>query len=632
MKFKRSELDAASRAYLRRAETLAGSSEYVLAAVYVRAAGEWFAGPRAGWQLLILAGVLALAFAYQEAICAPNLTRAGLAQAAGTVGSLAALGVFCFLTAALRARRPDPVWPIGNFVLADSNRLWVVNGPTVEVCEFAADLNASVRHFYQLGVYRRSEVVVRSSAGSYVVCLRNRLRSDRLVRFVAAVGQLRTLDEPSFRLLARAGSAQVGNAALCLIDDLPLDRISSAILIDSPSPYSVPALHSNSGWRGIVRRGSAATALGIALSVGVLPVFVERHDDRMFSMIPQPIRGDFAELPPLDRYLSDHPNGRHVVEVRGMKDDHSFALAERMIAEQRNPAPLRRYLAVTESSRHRAEAMQRIEGYYDRTLAELRSRAIEQPDKIDRILKEQVAGLIAGLKALEYPVVTVGFAAEHQTDPVSEEARARELTSHLEHIEREPQLREIAALSPTRSAILPHLQAFEPEQAAARAQLIYDRLAAAVQTAIHPDILRLRQVVPGEQAMLEVRYRIAPSGVLYLHKEAGERVKGVIRGYEIKWEIVVRPPGGVPPLSHSVEPQPLNMLKYKADTNDPEWAPYAVLLYSAFHDFSDQMIRSFALDPGPAPGTFAFSATSTRKPVTLARDRPGFLPELRIPE
>src|SRR5262249_35842751 len=78
---------------------------------------------------------------------------------------------------------------------------------------------------------------------------------------------------------------------------------------------------------------------------------------------------------------------------------------------------------------------------------------------------------------------------------------------------------------------------------------------------------------------------------------------------------------------------PAANLNYEAAPNDPDWAPYAIILYSGFYDMSARMIRNFALDPGKAPNAFTFNAVASNKadppglpPAPAPPVRPGFPP------
>ena len=73
------------------------------------------------------------------------------------------------------------------------------------------------------------------------------------------------------------------------------------------------------------------------------------------------------------------------------------------------------------------------------------------------------------------------------------------------------------------------------------------------------------------------------------------------------------PPGAEEPFPCKLGSSPASNLNYDGRPGDPDWAPYAIILYSAFYDMSDRLIRGFALDPGPAPSGFSFAAVASHK-------------------
>jgi hypothetical protein len=660
VQLKRSELDAVSRAYLCRVEVLKGSRREEIPGVFVPTRRGVLVGPRAGWELLLIVGPVLLVVALVAGILVPGQPRANLNWSAPLIAVTGALGLLCLASGVIRFRRPEPPGPVGNFVFADSSRLWEVRDCVVHVYEYADDLTATGEHYFPAGSAPLTQIVVRSGTGVHVLLLPLMLGSGRVVQFLNAVGQLRRLEEPTFRELAASGSAQVGLVALCGIDNRRVEGVSFDALTDSPRPSPEPSGRAEPTWNGAVGRGLVASVVALGLFFALRPMFdglreghlftaveadpapsvaaLDRYlaeypnerrastvrkmrDERVFALVPRPIVGAAAELPALERYLTEHPDGPHAAEARDLIDDHHFAVAEQTARAQDSPAGLRRYLAVPANTRHRAAAVAQIGTYYDRTVAELKKRATDNPDKIDRALMDPLVVLIGALKGVNDPVVTVGFVAELQTDPKTDAEKERERADYDIQLREEPALKDVAARSATNTAILPYLQAFEPDQVANREKLIYERLADAVRKAIKTDILTLRPARSDEQPMIEVRYKIVPSGSLYLYTTTGgfplKTVNGLIRGYSIKWDIVMRPPGAAEPLRLSVASQPLSSLNYERELSDPEWAPYAILLYSAFYNLSDRMIRAFALDPGPPPNAFTFSATASTKPESV---------------
>src|SRR5262249_39377026 len=92
-----------------------------------------------------------------------------------------------------------------------------------------------------------------------------------------------------------------------------------------------------------------------------------------------------------------------------------------------------------------------------------------------------------------------------------------------------------------------------------------------------------------------------------------QTVKGLLRSYWINWEITVRAPNGASEVFR-LPSQPEKELTYDDRKGDPEWAPYAILLYSGFHDMSTRLIREFGLTPQPAPTRFTFAQATGNAP------------------
>jgi hypothetical protein len=158
---------------------------------------------------------------------------------------------------------------------------------------------------------------------------------------------------------------------------------------------------------------------------------------------------------------------------------------------------------------------------------------------------------------------------------------------------------------------------FDPAQTARRESVILDRLRAVLQKAVKDDVMVLRPVPPGQKPALEVGYHVFAPGRLYLYTTTGapggDQIKGLLRGYEISWTITFLPPGAEEPFPCKLGSQPATNLNYDSQPGDPDWAPYAIILYSAFHDMSSRLIRGFALEPGQAPNAFSFAAVARHK-------------------
>lgn len=321
---------------------------------------------------------------------------------------------------------------------------------------------------------------------------------------------------------------------------------------------------------------------------------------------------------------------------RATLDDHAFRLAVQKADGENSPAGLRDYLTdPAGNQRHRDEARQRIAVFYDRAIADLKGRAAAQEGDFNQSFFDGVVAILEGLKEADRPVVTVGFRSQVEGVEMSPERKAREDSEYADLVRQHPKLKEFADRSKDRSAILSVGQSFTSDEIANRDGVIFGRVEAAVRKAIGTDVLSLRRAEPGQEPMIEVAYHVYPTGTLFLYvvedpglkllsvrREMKESVKGLIRAYEIDWTITVRPPNSERTYVWRLASEPMSHLRYEAEHGDPDWAPYAVVLYSAFYDMAGHLIRSFGLAPDRPPDTFTFRGTASRK--TIPDDRHGF--------
>jgi hypothetical protein len=163
------------------------------------------------------------------------------------------------------------------------------------------------------------------------------------------------------------------------------------------------------------------------------------------------------------------------------------------------------------------------------------------------------------------------------------------------------------------SAILSPGPLFDPERARQRERAAFARLRAAVGQRLKPDLLTLEPAGPDATPALEIGYHVAPSGSLLAytqslaHEEDGAvRVNGLLRGYEIEWVIKARPHGSDKVLEHKLTSRAPTSAKVRVEPVDPDWAPYAILLYLCFRDMEDRLSRSLDARPEPLPEPLSF--------------------------
>jgi hypothetical protein len=616
-----SQLDDATRDYLEYVASRSRSARERCPGVFVRRPGGFLSGPRGGRVLLTVLGLLALAVAGFFSI-ASDVPRDSLRFQAGVIGFFTGLGLLLLMSGIVRFLRQEPAPNLGNFVFADSCRVWVVTNGSVTTTEYADGMRVGGKHWYENGAYKHTLVRLWTPrAGEQSWRIPNRRGAEELVGFLRVIAALRDSEDPDVRSMVAAGSGHLGLLARSILNEDPRRPNPDDPVVDPPEPYEVGgSAPSGPGWLGMLFRWAAAGAVAVGLSVGLSVLFDYRREEQLFARIPTPLKGNPTELTAIDGYLKEFPSEGRSDLVRMMRDDHLFEAAKRDAAAADSPAGLRRYLAEPANVRHRADAQVMINTYYDRVVADLKARGEKDKENVDEQLFAAMITLVESLRDAKDPVITVGFVADVQPDPVSAAEKKREKARYDECLESERRLKDVEKRLGG-SAILPYQQAFEPDQVRVREDVIFARVSEAVTKAIKADVLTLRKAAPDEKPVIEVRYKISPSGSLFVYTQTDDgfgaagrtRVTGLLRGYKVAWTITVRPLGGRDPIVYEVNSRPLNRLSYDSKPGDPEWAPYAILLYSAFYDLSDRMIRGFALDPGTPPNSFSFDAAAGHK-------------------
>jgi hypothetical protein len=343
-------------------------------------------------------------------------------------------------------------------------------------------------------------------------------------------------------------------------------------------------------------------------------------------------------LPWLDRYLYD-----------GDRFDRACAAAQK----SNSAAGLRDYLADPANTRHRAEAKEMIDGFYDRAIDRLKQ--LHNKVGTDPRLHAGLLALLEALKTTEAPVMIVGFRATQEDAPVAPEHVALEKLLYEHHLAKKRKLRDIAASAPGKTVILPRGSVFDSDQTALREAVILDQLRKALAKVLDADLLSLARAGPDDKGMIEIAYRVYAPGRLYLYVESqslfGARpedvdvdededdpaadskddpladlkkaarlpkpphmptktVKGLLRGYELEWTIAFRTPGQEGEHVCRLPSSPANQLKYDSESGDPLWAPYAIMLHSGFVDMGARLVKGFGLEAASPPDSYSF-ATAT---------------------
>jgi hypothetical protein len=316
----------------------------------------------------------------------------------------------------------------------------------------------------------------------------------------------------------------------------------------------------------------------------------------------------------LESYVRDFPQGRHSAEAVNELDDRRFAVAEQNATQSHSPAALRDYLADLRNSRHRNDAQKLIDGFYDEAIARVKSLG-EGQETVDPQLSGGLLALLESLKTSSRPVATIGFASQQELAPEDESHQLAESQAYAAYLEQNPGLSDIAGASLDNTAILPLGEAFRDEQVRRREAFILDRLRETISKVIDADIIAFEPAAEGQTPMVRIEYRSYSVGSLYLYTQTttdylGSETttpRGLLRGYLVDWKLTIQPKTDGETFVYELASKPGESLYYRPDSSDPDWAVYAVLMYSAFHDFSGKLISGMGLEAPSPPVSFSFA-------------------------
>lgn len=303
---------------------------------------------------------------------------------------------------------------------------------------------------------------------------------------------------------------------------------------------------------------------------------------------------------PAERYAAVFPKGPFGADALKARDNRRFRKAASLTVGD-DPAPYRAYLADPANTRNRERAADRVAEMYD--------RAIRRTDaaKADPDARAAVAALLTALKTAGSSRVSVGFRSTANDAPIDDEAKLDEEAEERQLLLKYPGLKELAARRQT--AILPRGSVFNQKHTARREGILFTRLRDTVGRAYSTKLIDLVPARAGETPALEFASRISPSGELGVYS-SGSVPTGLLRNYQIDWVVTTRPPGTQDAHEFRLRSLPAQQWSYQPDHPDPDWAPYAIDLYSACYDMAGRFGRAFDVEPGPVPAAYTFAETS----------------------
>jgi hypothetical protein len=533
---------------------------------------------------------------------------------------------------------------LGDFTFADGQYLWEVNAVRVRVTPIHTLREARGTHHLTNGSYNYTSVALAAPEGGLALQLNDRAGADDVITFINACAHLRTTTEPGLRAAFGESPELVGEVARRMIDNRMNDGTAYGNSRPIPQPTGAPPKIFAARNASLGMAVAAAALFGVFAFPAIGEYWADEHsygsivdwghDDvyRLEGYIAEFPQGRHIEevqimlddvrfakakengIAALEEYLTDFPQGRHAAEALVELDDRRFADAELSATQSHSPAALRDYLADMRNTRHREDAQKLIDGFYDEAIARLKSLG-EGQEAVDPQLAAGLLALLESLKTSPRPVATIGFAARQEVSPEDELCKLVESQQYIAYLEENPGLSSIADASSEKTAILPLGEAFSDEQVRRREAFILDRLREAISKVINADIIAFEPAAEGQTPALLVEYRSYSVGTLYLYTRTetdslGSETttpRGLLRGYLVDWKLTIQPTPQGESYVYELASKPGDSLYYRPDSSDPNWAVYAVLMYSAFHDFSGKLISGMGLEAPSPPVSFSFA-------------------------
>jgi hypothetical protein len=325
-------------------------------------------------------------------------------------------------------------------------------------------------------------------------------------------------------------------------------------------------------------------------------------------------------------YLGKFPSGRRYEEVKALLDDRLFSIASSSVGHQHSPSAIRNYLAGQPHERHEEEARQVIARYYDEAIVRVQQLAAGQPT--EQALLSGLLAILEYLKTQPTPRVSVAFQPMWTVESDDAELRMMELRFQSAYAQQDDVIARM--VQNQGSAIVGTHDTFSEKQVRRRESIILRRLSTAVAKILSGDIIAFYENRGTQPCDITIHYEIKPAGKLikyvrmpderprnstasFRSQASATNTLGLLREYTIEWHLTIRPGATGKAYVYQLNSNSGTNLTYRMAQGDPQWGAYAVLMYSAFHDFSNRMISGVGLTPPPAPTTFTFHDAVVRQ-------------------
>lgn len=269
--------------------------------------------------------------------------------------------------------------------------------------------------------------------------------------------------------------------------------------------------------------------------------------------------------------------------------------------EQENATGLRQILAEIEA-RHRGDPAYRPAAEEARSgLATLFEKASARLDKADPALRKAFSALIADLSQRPDGVVYVVFST-------GADLKAPPGTQEMLRLNR--QAPEVLASFPQGNApVVPEGEAFAPAQEKKRQATFLGAMQTAFRTVFSPGLLDL-QPLPKDMEragnlVFQVRSQVRRTNDFYQYSRQG-KIVGLLFEIEVLWQFDVYDRQGRRLYTSMTRSLPAQEVRFRLDPDDPAWAPYSIMMDSAYYNYCRGVVKRFGVPPPPVRNVYTF--------------------------
>ena len=93
----------------------------------------------------------------------------------------------------------------------------------------------------------------------------------------------------------------------------------------------------------------------------------------------------------------------------------------------------------------------------------------------------------------------------------------------------------------------------------------------------------------------------------YYENTRSGKLQGLLFGFQVKWSFSVIDRSGKELYSHDLSSEPAKELRFKVRSSDPSWAPYSIMMDSAYSNYARQTVARFGIAPPAEQKYFEFT-------------------------